>query len=105
MTKFMTDKSITHFGSALANDVTEELSTEPRNLTEVLRRALIDRRGDAGALGMTWMARDLAERQAALFCDARPRDCVASATGDYHARVYELPADGWGVVVWYDAVD
>jgi hypothetical protein len=105
MTKFTTDKSITHFGSALENDVTKKFSTEPRNLTEVLRRTLIDRRGEAGALGMTWMARDLAEQQAAQFCDARPRDCVASATGDYHARVYELPSGRWGIVVWYDAVD
>jgi hypothetical protein len=98
MAKTTTDKSLTHVSIALANDATPE----PRNLTEVLRRALIERPGEAGALGMTWIAREAAERHAAQFCQARPVVCVASANGDYHARVYELPGEMWGVVLWYD---
>jgi hypothetical protein len=101
MANSMTVKSITHVNIALSNDVTQEVSPEPRNLTEVLRRALIDRPNEAGALGSTWTAREDGERQAAQFCQARPAECVASAKGDYHARVYELPGDRWGVVVWY----
>jgi hypothetical protein len=102
MAKSTTDKSLTYVSVALANDVTQEVSPELRNLTEVLRRALIERPGEAGALGTTWSTREDGERQAAHFCQARPVDCVASARGDYHARVYELLGDRWGVVVWYD---
>jgi hypothetical protein len=102
MAKSTTDKSLTYVSIALANDVTQESSPNQRNITEVLRRALIERPSESGALGMTWIAREAAERQAAQFCQARPVDCVASAKGDYRARVYELPDDRWGVVVWYD---
>jgi hypothetical protein len=102
MTESTTDKSLTYVSIALANDASQEVSPEPRNLTEVLRRALIEHPGEAGALGMTWIAREAAERQAAQFCQASPVDCVASARGDYRARVYGLLGDRWGVVVWYD---
>jgi hypothetical protein len=102
MAKFTTDKSLTYVSIALANEVTQEVLAEPRNLTEVLRRALIVRPGEAGALGSTWSTREDAERQAAQFCRVRPVDCVASAKGDYRARVYELSGGRWGVVVWYD---
>ena len=101
MAKFTTDTSLTYVSIALANEVTQEVLAEPRNLTEVLRRTLIERPGEAGALGMTWIAREDGERQAAQFCRARPVDCVASAKGEYHARVYELAGGRWGVVVWY----
>jgi hypothetical protein len=102
MGKSTTDKLLTHVSFTLANDATHEVSPKPTSLTEVLRRALIERPGEAGALGNTWIARAAAERQAAQFCLARPADCVASAKGDYRACVYELPGDCWGVVVWYD---
>jgi hypothetical protein len=105
MATFKTDKSLTYVSIGLANDVTQEVSPEPMSLTEGLRRALIERPGEAGALGMTWIARKAAERQAAQFCRARPGDCVASARGKYRARVYELANDRWGVVVWYDMAD
>ena len=101
MTKSTTDKSLTYVSVALANEVTQEVLAEPRHLTEVLRRALIERPGEAGALGSTWSTREDGERQAAQFCRARPVDCVASAKGNFHARVYELADDRWGVVVWY----
>jgi hypothetical protein len=101
MAKSTTGKSPIFASFDLADDFTQEMLPEPRNLTEVLRRALIGRPGEAGALGVTWITRGAAERQAAQFCQARPMDCVASALGDYHARVYELADDGWGVVVWY----
>jgi hypothetical protein len=101
MAKSTTVKSLTYASFGLADDFTLEVPPEPTNLTEVLRQALIERPGEAGALGTTWMAREAAERQAAQFCQARPVDLVASARGDYHARVYELPGDRWGVVVWY----
>jgi hypothetical protein len=103
MAKSTTDKSVVTYASfALANDVTQEVPPEPRNLTEVLRRALIERPGESGALGSTWVTREVAERQAVQFCQARPADCVASAKGNYRARVYELLGGRWGVVVWYD---
>ena len=105
MAKFTTNRSLTYVSIALANDASREVLPEPRNLTEVLQRALIERPGEAGALGMTWIAREDGERQAAQFCQARPVDCVASANGDYHARVYELAGGRWGVVLWYDMVD
>jgi hypothetical protein len=104
MAKSTTDNSITRVSIARANDAMGERASEFWNLTEVLRRALIAHPGQAGALGDTWTARGGAERQAAQFCHARPGDCVASAEGDYYARIYELPGDRWGVVVWYDMV-
>jgi hypothetical protein len=99
--KSVTKNSITHIGVALPYDSTQDVSLEPMNLTETLRRALIERPGEAGALGSTWSNRDDCERQAAQFCEARPAACVSSAKGDYCARVYELPGDLWGIVVWY----
>ena len=105
MAKFTTDKSISHGTFALATYTTHQVSPKSTSLTEVLRRSLIEHPGEAGALGITWMAREAAERQAAQFCQARPVDCIASAKGDYRARVYELANDQWGVVVWYDVVD
>jgi hypothetical protein len=102
MAKSMTDKSLTYVSIALANDASGEVSPEPRSLTEVLRRALIERPGKAGALGSTWVTREDGEREARQFCQARPADCVASAKGNYCARVYELLGGRWGVVVWYD---
>jgi hypothetical protein len=105
MAKATTGKSLTHVNIVLANDAMPELLPEPTSVTEVLRLALIERPGEAGALGSTWIVRDVAERQAAHFCGARPSDSVASATGDYHARVYELPGGMWNVVVWYEMVD
>ena len=105
MAKFTTDASRTYVSIVLEIEVTQEVSTEPRDLTEVLRRALIEHPGEAGALGSTWSTREDGERQAAQFCRARPVDCVASAKGNYYARVYELADDRWGVAVWYDMVD
>jgi hypothetical protein len=105
MANFMTDKSITHIGIALPNEAPQEKRPELGSVTEILRRALIERPGEGGAFGNTWVNREAAIRQAAQFCQARPMDCVASANGDYHARVYELPGEMWGVVVWYDPVD
>jgi hypothetical protein len=105
MAKFTTDKSLTYVSIALAHGASQEVLLKPSNLTEVLRRALIVRPGEAGALGTTWIVREVAERQAARFCQARPvvprrrRDTV------HRARVYELPGDRWGVVVWYEMVD
>jgi hypothetical protein len=101
MATFKIDKSLTKVSIGLSNDVTHEVSPEPTSLTEVLRLALIDQPGEAGALGITWKVRESAGRQAAQFCRARSVDCVASANGDYHARVYDLPGDRWGVIVWY----
>jgi hypothetical protein len=101
MAKIKTDKLLTDVGVASANDASREVPMEPKNLTEVLRRALIEHPGAAGALGNTWVTREAAERQAAQFCQASPADCVASAMGIYHARVYELPDEILGVVVWY----
>jgi hypothetical protein len=105
MANFMIDKSSTDIGIALPNEAPQEKLPELGSVTEILRRALIERPGEGGALGTTWKVREPAERQAAQFCRARPVDCVASANGDYHARVYELPGEKWGVVVWYDPVD
>jgi hypothetical protein len=105
MANSTTDKSITHVNTAPSNDVTHEVSPKPMSLTEVLRRALIEHPNEAGALGSTWTTREAALRQAAHFCQARPVDCVTSANGGYHALVYELPGEMWGVVVWYDPVD
>jgi hypothetical protein len=101
MAKSTTDQSLTYISIALAKDASGEVPPEPMSLTEALRRALIERPGEAGALGSTWTAREAAERQAGQFCQARPADCVASAKGEYRARVYELADDRWGVVVWY----
>jgi hypothetical protein len=74
MANSTTDKSLIHVSFGLANDVTLEVPPEPTNLTEVLRRALIERPGEAGALGATWTACEGAQRQAAQFCLARPVD-------------------------------
>jgi hypothetical protein len=98
MTNSTTDKSITHVSIGLTNDITRKVSPAPTNLTQALRRALIEQ---PGALGVTWISRRDSEHEAAKFCQASPADCAASAKGDYHARVFELPGDRWGVVVWY----
>ena len=105
MDKSTINQSLTYVGSTLASDGTHEVSLQPASVTEVLRRALIERPGEAGALGCIWTAREEADRLATQFCRASPSDSVASASGEYHARVYELPGDRWGVVVWYDMAD
>jgi hypothetical protein len=100
VTKSTTDPPFTFESIARARRLTREPS-HSRNLTEELRRALIERPGEAGALGMTAITREVAERQATQFCQVRSADCVASAVGEFRARVYELADDGWGVVVWF----
>jgi hypothetical protein len=101
MERFKTTEPLPRDTKGPPNDVTPEPLPEPRNLTEVLRQALIERPGEAGALGMTAEAREVAERQAAQFCKARSEDYVASAMGEFRACVYEMADDRWGVVVWY----
>ena len=105
MDKSTNYQSLTPASSTLASDGTHEMSPKSASVTEALRRALIERPGEAGALGCTWTLREDADRLATRFCRASPSDSVASASGEYHARVYELPGDRWGVVVWYDTAD
>jgi hypothetical protein len=101
MTKSTTNESLTFEGITLGRVATREPPSDSRNLTEDLRRALIERPNESGALGMTLTSREEGERQAAQFCRVRPDDIIANANGAFRARVYELADDRWGVVVWY----
>ena len=76
------------------------LSPTP-GVTQQLCWALKEFPGQSGALGCTWTTREEAERHAAQFCEAARVEDVGSPSGEYYARVFELTAEQWGVVVWY----
>jgi hypothetical protein len=105
MTKFTTDELFTFESIARARSATREPPSDSSNLSKVLRRTLIERPGESGALGMTLTSREEGERNAAQFCRVRPDGIITNANGAFRARVYELADDRWGIVVWYDTAD